>query len=302
MRLLLSLLLCGGAAFGQLSFYPVTPCRVADTRGNGFAGAFGPPTPLAMSITSFPIPQSACLIPATAQAYSLNVTVVPAGTLDYLTIWPTGSPMPVVSTLNDTQGEIVANAAIVPAGTNGAVSVFVYQETDVIIDINGYFLSPPAPAVTPPTATPLTIMLGGQVVGSTSVLNFQPTSATPSGILAFCAPDAALNSIDCGFNVNSAYAATLAQIENNPNFCNSSNGTTQYTCKMPDTALLAYRLGQAFLLRVDATCAATCSLQIDGLSSPITIAQADGMTPPNGTLIAGQPRWAFYDGVVFRLI
>ena len=267
MRLLLGLLLCGGAAFGQLSFYPITPCRVADTRGNGFTGAFGPPTPLAMSTTSFPIPQSACLIPATAQAYSLNVTVVPIGTLDYLTIWPTGSPMPVVSTLNDTQGDIVANAAIVPAGTNGAVSVFVYQATDVIIDINGYFLSPPPPAVTPTASPGYGLML-----------------------------------INGFLSVNTAVVASLVQVENNPNFCNSSNGTTQYTCKMPDTALLAYRLGQAFLLRVDATCAATCSLQIDGLSSPIAIAQADGMTPPNGTLIAGQPRWAFYDGVVFRLI
>ena len=27
-----------------LYFYPVTPCRVADTRGNGKSGAFGPPS------------------------------------------------------------------------------------------------------------------------------------------------------------------------------------------------------------------------------------------------------------------
>lgn len=44
---------------------------------------------------------SACGIPATASAYSLNITVVPrAGTLGYLTVWPTGQPQPVVSTLN----------------------------------------------------------------------------------------------------------------------------------------------------------------------------------------------------------
>ena len=34
--------------FGQLPsnnlrFTPITPCRVLDTRGNGFSGAFGPP-------------------------------------------------------------------------------------------------------------------------------------------------------------------------------------------------------------------------------------------------------------------
>jgi hypothetical protein len=33
----------------------------------------------------------------------------------------------------------VANAAVVPAGVNGGVDVFVTDTTDVIIDINGYF-------------------------------------------------------------------------------------------------------------------------------------------------------------------
>jgi hypothetical protein len=47
--------------------------------------------------------------------------------------------MPAVSTLNDLSGAIVANAAIVPAGSAGAISVFVYDATDLVIDINGYF-------------------------------------------------------------------------------------------------------------------------------------------------------------------
>jgi hypothetical protein len=34
---------------------------------------------------------------------------------------------------------VVANAAIVPAGAEGAISVFVTGRTDVILDINGYF-------------------------------------------------------------------------------------------------------------------------------------------------------------------
>jgi hypothetical protein len=45
----------------------------------------------------------------------------------------------VVSTLNDISGTVIANAAIVPAGTGGAISVFVYDATDLIIDIDGYF-------------------------------------------------------------------------------------------------------------------------------------------------------------------
>jgi hypothetical protein len=120
-----------------LRFVPVTPCRVVDTRNA--AGPFGGPTMTASSTRSFAVPQSTCGIPSTAQAYSLNVTVVPQGPLGYLSLWPTGQAQPYVSTLNSWGGAVVANAAIVPAGTGGAVSVFVSNPSDVLLDINGYF-------------------------------------------------------------------------------------------------------------------------------------------------------------------
>ncbi len=122
------------------SFYPATPCRVVDTRGA--TGAFGGPTMQANQSRSFPAPQSSCDIPATARAYSLNFTVVPEGFLGYLSTWPTGQQQPNVSTLNSYTGSVVANAALVPAGTNEAISVFVTNPTDVIADINGYFGQP----------------------------------------------------------------------------------------------------------------------------------------------------------------
>jgi hypothetical protein len=125
------------AGAGALSFYPVTPCRVADTRGD--VGPFGGPILGTGTTRSFALPDSACNVPSTAQAYSLNVTVVPQGYLGYLTAWPAGSPQPNVSTLNSWDGTAVANAAIVPAGANGAVSIYVTQPTHVILDINGYF-------------------------------------------------------------------------------------------------------------------------------------------------------------------
>ncbi len=118
---------------GAMSFYPVTPCRVADTRGSAA------PIMQARERRSFPIPASGCGVPATAGAYALNVTVVPDGPLSYVTTWPTGSAQPFASTLNSFDGSVVANAAIVPAGTDGAISVYVTDRTHVIIDINGYF-------------------------------------------------------------------------------------------------------------------------------------------------------------------
>ncbi len=88
---------------------------------------------------SFLVPQSGCGAPAGALAYSVNVTALPQGPLYYLTLWPTGLSQPLASTLNSWGGIVVANAAIVPAGAGGAVSVFVRNTADVILDINGYF-------------------------------------------------------------------------------------------------------------------------------------------------------------------
>src|SRR5205823_5946614 len=71
--------------------------------------------------------------------YSFNVTVVPFGFLGYITVWPTGQPQPLASTLNDDQGVVIANAAIVPGGLSGSVDVYALNNTHLIIDINGYY-------------------------------------------------------------------------------------------------------------------------------------------------------------------
>ena len=71
---------------------------------------------------------AACgFIPSNAEAYSLNVTLIPvaSGEVNFLSIWPAGATQPVVATMNDKTGLILANAAIVPAGTpSGRISVF----------------------------------------------------------------------------------------------------------------------------------------------------------------------------------
>lgn len=124
-----------------LAFYPVTPCRIADTRNP--AGPLGGPSLVGGQVRSLPL-LSACSIPSTAQAYSLNFTAIPHTTLGYLSVWPAGQPQPLVSTLNALTGRITANGAIVPAGTNGAVDLFVTDNSDMVIDVSGYF-APPGP-------------------------------------------------------------------------------------------------------------------------------------------------------------
>ena len=121
-----------------LQLVPVTPCRVVDTRGP--TGPFGGPSLPAGGERDFAIPSGPCSgVPSNAAAYSLNVTAVPHGRLGYLTAWPTGLTQPEISLLNS-DGRVKANAAIVPAGDSESVSVFATDATDVIVDIDGYFI------------------------------------------------------------------------------------------------------------------------------------------------------------------
>src|SRR5208337_1428840 len=122
-----------------LAFYPLAPCRVADTRNKN--GDLGGPYLTGGKERDFPMLEAtSCNIPNTAQAYSLNFTAVPHQPLGYLTTWAAGQPRPPVSTLNSITGVVVANAAVVQAepGT-GKIAVFPTNDTDLVIDINGYF-------------------------------------------------------------------------------------------------------------------------------------------------------------------
>jgi hypothetical protein len=127
-----------------LAFYPVTPCRMVDTRAtNGPNGTLVGPSLTGNTSRTFPLPTSpTCNLPVTAQAYSLNLAVVPQGPLGFLTAWPTGQTQPGTANLSSTTGTVTASAAIVPAGTNGSIDVYASNSTDLIIDVNGYFASP----------------------------------------------------------------------------------------------------------------------------------------------------------------
>ena len=141
-----------GTSVSGLQFYPRTPCRIADTRNA--TGPLGGPFLTANTSREFPVQSGACGIPSTAKAYSLNVTAIPHGSLGYLTAWASGQPQPLASTLNAATGGVTANAAIVSAGSSGAVSIFVSDDADVILDVNGYFAPPATGGLSLYTVTP----------------------------------------------------------------------------------------------------------------------------------------------------
>jgi len=116
---------------GGLSLFTVLPCRVLDSRLPAGTPPFS--TTLDVNVTASP-----CAMPATAQAFVFNATVVPPGPLGFITMWPQGQSQPLAATLNATDGAVTNNMAIVPTAT-GSVSVFPQASTHLVLDIFGYF-------------------------------------------------------------------------------------------------------------------------------------------------------------------
>ncbi len=138
-----------------LSFVAIKPCRVMDTRAlSGFSGSFGSPSLVGGQAQSVPVGTSSCLPSGvTAAAYSLNLTVIVQGNnvIGFLTAYPDDqATMPDVSILNAPfADDVVAGAAIVAAGADGGIKVYSSESTDLVIDINGYFIAATLPATGP---------------------------------------------------------------------------------------------------------------------------------------------------------
>jgi hypothetical protein len=109
----------------------VTPQRLVDTR-QSVAVAAG--TSLAVGVTG----QAG--LPATdVAAVTLNLTATDPAGAGYLTAYPCGSPPPVASNVNYVAGQTVANAVTVAVGTGGAVCVFSFATSHVIVDVTGWY-------------------------------------------------------------------------------------------------------------------------------------------------------------------
>ncbi|WP_202901708.1 collagen-like protein [Bryobacter aggregatus] len=127
-----------------LVFIAIPPCRVLDTRaegGSGKTGDFGPPSLIANESRIIAVAATNCGVPAAA-AYSMNfVSVTPVGkTVGWVAAWQDNRPWPGTVVLNAPLGGIIGNAAIVPASPEGRIQVLSTDPTDLVIDMNGYFV------------------------------------------------------------------------------------------------------------------------------------------------------------------
>jgi len=135
-----------GTAADTLIFVPIAPCRVADTRSGSGYPALGSTPLTGLSPRNLAV-VGLCGVPSgLAQAFSMNVTAVPAsGTLGgYVVLYPNpATPVPLVASLTWSAGAAYQTAAvIVAASSDGSVNVAANFSTDVVVDINGYYAPP----------------------------------------------------------------------------------------------------------------------------------------------------------------
>jgi hypothetical protein len=146
----------------------------------------------------------------------------------------------------------------------------------------------------------LSLSVNGTSVASEPGLNF----ISGTGVVQTCVNNSGNNRVDCTPSLNTAVALTNANAQaDKPWFCNSTNGTTSYTCSLSaSAALTSYTSGMWLMLVADTTnTSSQPSLNVDTVGVK-SITQSDGATVPTaGQIVAGRPYWMYYDGSVFRL-
>jgi hypothetical protein len=131
---------CVTAAPAPLSYYTVPSCRVVDTRDPD--GPLGGPALAANAERTFVIAGS-CGVPASALAVSANVAVTLETAGGDLRVFPAGTLLPLISTINYNTFAARSNNAMLGLGAAGDVTVHVDQPVPgtvhLILDVNGYF-------------------------------------------------------------------------------------------------------------------------------------------------------------------
>ncbi|WP_298462704.1 zinc-dependent metalloprotease family protein [uncultured Cellulomonas sp.] len=118
----------------DLTFVPITPTRVLDTRDTA--------TPLGDGERRDVVVAGTGGVPATARAVAVNLTAVGATSATHLRAWPAGGPMPASSVLNTDPARVVATGVMLGTGAGGAVSVYNDSgRVDLLADVTGYYVA-----------------------------------------------------------------------------------------------------------------------------------------------------------------
>lgn len=142
--------LCGPrlASAQSAQFYPITPCRVVDTRFDIKPGTQPPSAqPLVFNETrSFavkgPVP---CNVPSDAKAIAYNLTAAQVTSVGHFRIFPAGEGLPTASAINFVPGAPIANGGVVKISPGTPdLSIYLFfgsgsGTAHAILDVTGYF-------------------------------------------------------------------------------------------------------------------------------------------------------------------
>ena len=130
--------------FAGDSFVGASPLRLVDTRNGTGAPAARINNAAALPVSvvgqSVSLPDgSTANVPASASAVALNVPVVNPSRPGFVTVYPCDAARPVASNVNFVGGQIVANGVVAPLGASGDICFFSSADTDIVVDIAGWF-------------------------------------------------------------------------------------------------------------------------------------------------------------------
>jgi len=121
------------AAYGD--YRPVTPARLMDTRsslgGSARLAAGGDVSLLVAGRAGLPKTPVGSVV--------VNVTAVNPAATGYLTVYPSGTPLPATSSVNYVAGSTVANQVITAVGQDGRIRIRSSQAADVLVDVAGWY-------------------------------------------------------------------------------------------------------------------------------------------------------------------
>ena len=228
-----------GSLNGDLTFTPITPCRIVDTRVSG--GAIPANTSRnfrgvnSANFTAQGGSATDCgTLGLSASALALNVTAVTPAGAGYATVWPFGQTQPLASSVNYTANAVVANGVITPIPNPlqaSDFSLFTFAQSHYVVDIVGYF----APAQA--TALECTETFVSQTVGGNLTFDIDIPNC-PTGYALTGAGCRTPGFSDADWGINGLYRSAPGVVDS---FCSGRNKTagtitvegTNRCCRIP---------------------------------------------------------------------
>lgn len=116
------------------AYEPIGPLRLADTRANpcGCSRVDGSTIRVVVAGRDG--------IPSDITAAAITVTATPTDAPGFVTSYPSGTDVPLASTLNTRTDRVTSNSTIVPVGADGAIELFHLVPGDLVVDVTGVFV------------------------------------------------------------------------------------------------------------------------------------------------------------------